>query len=586
MELFKLLGTIAIDNTKANKALQETARRAGTTTTEIEAAVNKIGSFAVGIAKGIGTIAGIMGGAWIAAIESTREYRTQMGQLDTAFQAAGHSSEAARSTYTELNAVLGDSGAATEAAQQLALIADNEEELSTWTDICTGVYARMGEAVPLTELTASANETARSGVLTGNLVDALVLAGHGEEEFQGKLDKCTNEQERQKLIMDTLNGTYAKASEQYKETNKDILEANKANERLTAAFAELGRIGEPILTAVKNAVAGMAEAAIPHLENFVNKVKDGIKWIKKNEETVDTWIAVILGASTAIGAFLLILSWGKIMTAAANAIKTVRLAMLALNTAMRANPIGLVVSLIAGLVAAFIYLWNTNDDFRAFWIKTWNKIKSAGASAISYIKGKFNDFKGALKTVKSTFSEIKETITDKLDSARAKVKSVIDKIKGYFSTTLKFKGLKMPSIKLTMQKSSGLMAKAAEVLGLSGVPKFSVKWNAEGGILTKPTIFGLSGKTFLGGGEAGAEAIAPIDTLKKYIREAIDTPTQSGENTTEIIIDLLRRIVVLFEKNTGAKITLDTGALVGVLTPAIDAKLNNTYAHMRRGNTI
>lgn len=585
MELFKLLGTIAIDNTKANKALQETARRAGTTTTEIEAAVNKIGSFAVGIAKGIGTIAGIMGGAWIAAIESTREYRTQMGQLETAFQTAGHSSEAAKTTYTELNAVLGDSGAATEAAQQLALIADNEEELSTWTDICTGVYARMGEAVPLTELTASANETARSGVLTGNLVDALVLAGHGEEEFQEKLDKCTNEQERQKLIMDTLNGTYAKASEQYKETNKDILEANKANERLTAAFAELGRIGEPILTAVKNAVAGMAEAAIPHLENFVNKVKDGIKWIKKNEETVDTWIAVILGASTAIGAFLLILSWGKIMTAAANAIKTVRLAMLALNTAMRANPIGLVVSLIAGLVAAFIYLWNTNDDFRAFWIKTWNKIKSAGASAISYIKGKFNDFKGALKTVKNTFSDIKDTITDKLDSARAKVKSVIDKIKGYFSTTLKFKGLKMPSIKLTMQKGSGLMAKAAELLGLSGVPKFSVKWNAEGGILTKPAIFAMRGNTFLGGGEAGAEAIAPIDTLQKYIREAVEPPAGYGENTTEIM-DLLRRILRALEAFKGLGVFLDTGAIVGEITPAIDAKLNITYAHMRRGNTI
>ncbi len=579
-----MLGSIAIDNTNANRALQETARRAGTTTTEIETAVNKIGSFAVGIAKGIGTIAGIMGTAWIAAIESTREYRTQMGQLDTAFQAAGHSSEAAKSTYTELNAVLGDSGQAVEASQHLAKLTDNEKDLKTWTDICTGVYATFGESLPIESLTEAANETAKTGTLTGGLTDALNWAGISEEQFQEKLDKCTNEQERQKLIMDTLNGTYSKASEQYKETNKDILEANKANERLTAAFAELGRVGEPILTAVKNAVAGMVEAAVPHLENFVGKVKDGIKWIKKNEETVDAWIAVILGASTAIGAFLLILSWGKIMTAAANAIKTVRLAMLALNTAMRANPIGLVVSLIAGLVAAFIYLWNTNDDFRAFWIKTWNKIKSAGASAISYIKGKFNDFKGALKTVKNTFSDIKDTITDKLDSARTKVKSVIDKIKGYFATTLKFKGLKMPSIKLTMQKGSGLMAKAAELLGLSGVPKFSVKWNAEGGILTKPTIFGLSGQTFLGGGEAGAEAIAPIDTLQKYIREAV-APAQSGENTTEII-DLLRRILRALEALKGLSVLLDTGAIVGEITPAIDAKLNTRYAHMRRGNTI
>lgn len=584
MEIFKILGSIAIDNTKANKALTETAKRAGTTEAEIEAAVNKVGTFAVGIAKGIGTIAGVLGGAWIAAIESTREYRTQMGQLDAAFQTAGHSSEAARSTYTELNAVLGDSGQAVEASQHLAKLTDNEKDLKTWTDICTGVYATFGESLPIEGLTEAANETAKTGILTGGLTDALNWAGISEEEFQGKLDKCTNEQERQKLIMDTLNGTYSKASEQYKETNKDILEANKANERLTAAMAELGRIGEPILTAVKNAVAGMAETAVPHLENFIGKVKDGIKWIKENESTVEKWKAAIIGVSVTVGTFLLILSWGKIMTAASNAIKAVRLAMLALNTAMRANPIGLVVSLIAGLVAAFIYLWNTNDDFRAFWIKTWNKIKSAGASAISYIKGKFNDFKAALKTVKNTFSDIKDTITDKLDSARAKVKSVIDKIKGYFSTTLKFKGLKMPSIKLTMQKGSGIMAKAAELLGLSGVPKFSVKWNAEGGILTKPTIFGLTGKTFLGGGEAGAEAIAPIDTLKKYIREAV-APVQSGANTTEIM-DLLRRILHALEAFKGLGVYLDTGAIAGELTPVIDKRLNNTYGHIRRGNTI
>lgn len=507
-----------------------------------------------------------------------------MGMLDTAFQTAGHSSEAAKQTYSDLNAVLGDSGAATEAAQQLALISDNEEDLATWTDICTGVYARMGEAVPLEELTTSANETARSGVLTGGLVDALVLAGHGEEEFQAKLDACTTEQERQKLIMDTLNGTYAKASDQYKETNADILAANRANERLTDAMAELGRVGEPILTAIKNAVSGMVEAAVPKIESFIDKIKSLRSWIKNNSDTVNAWKAVILGVTVSIGAFLLILNWGKIMTAAANAIKTVRLAMLALNTAMRANPIGLVVSLIAGLVAAFIYLWNTNDDFRAFWIKTWNKIKAAGASAVSYIKGRFNTFKDALKSVRNTFGSIQETISDKLDSARAKVKSVIDRIKGYFSTTLKFKGLKMPSIKLTMQKGSGLMAKAAELLGLSGVPKFTVKWNAEGGILTKPAIFAMRGNTFYGGGEAGAEAIAPIDTLQRYVREAVYDSDTTGNNTREII-DLLRRVIAKLDSMKGFSMRLDSGALVGELTPAIDAQLSARLTHVSRGNT-
>lgn len=525
-----------------------------------------------------------MGGAWLAATESTREYRTQMGMLETAFQTAGHSTEAAKQTYTDLNAVLGDSASATEAAQQLALIAKNEEDLAAWTDICTGVYARMGEAVPLTELTASANETARSGILTGNLVDALVFAGHSEEAFQEKLDKCTNEQERQKLIMDTLNGTYAKASEEYKKTNADILAANEANERLTGALAELGRIGEPIFTGLKNAVADMAETALPYLESFVNKVKDGIEWIKKNEETVNTWAAVIIGATVAIGTFLLILNWGKIMTAAANAIKTVRLAMLALNTALLANPIGLVVSLIAGLVAAFIYLWNTNEDFRAFWVRTWEKIKSAGSTAVTYIKERFGDFKSALKSVKKTFSDIKDTIEEKIESARKKVKGVIDKIKGYFDIDLKFKGLKMPSIKLTLQKGTGIMAKAAELIGLDGVPKFSVKWNAEGGILTKPALFAMRGNTFYGGGEAGAEAIAPIHTLKTYIRDAVHTSEAGGGNTREII-DLLRRVLTKLDQLKAINVLLDTGALVGELTPAIDTQLSARLRNFGRGNT-
>lgn len=85
--------------------------------------------------------------------------------------------------------------------------------------------------------------------------------------------------------------------------------ANRAQEKLTGAFAELGRIGEPILTAIKDKVADMVTAAVPHLENFVNKVKAAAAWVKDNRNTIDTWVAVIIGAGTAIGTFLLILNW-------------------------------------------------------------------------------------------------------------------------------------------------------------------------------------------------------------------------------------------------------------------------------------
>lgn len=447
MELFKLLGTIAVENQPAIKALDDTSSKAKVTSKETQEAFKKIGGVAGTIAKGVVTVGATLGGAWIAAIEGSREYRTEMGKLDTAFVANGHSSEAAKQTYSDLNAVLGDSGQAVEAAQHLAKLTDNEKDLQTWTDICTGVYATFGESIPIESLTESANEVAKSGELTGGLVDALVWAGIGEEEFQGKLDACTNEQERQKLIMDTLNGTYSKASDQYKKTNKDVMDAERAQQKLTDAFAALGAVGEPILTAIKDKVADMVAAAVPHLENFVNKVKDIATWVKENQGTIDAWVAVIIGAGTAIGTFLLILNWGSIMTAAANAVKVVRTAILGMNAAMLANPIGLIVALIAGLVAAFIYLWNNVEGFRKFWIDAWKKIKSIASDAGKAIAKYFSEawksikkswssvtsyFKGIWSGITKIYANVKSWFADRFRQAWNGVKSAWNGAKSFF----------------------------------------------------------------------------------------------------------------------------------------------------------
>ena len=573
-----MLGTIAIDAQQANEAITDTTERASDAQQKVGSAFASIGGAAAKVGTAFLAAGAVMGGVMIAAIESTREYRTQMGMLDTAFQTAGHSTDAARKTFSDLNAVLGDSGQATEAAQQLALLADNEKELATWTDVCTGVYARMGEAVPLEELAASSNETAKSGVLTGGLVDALVLAGHSEEEFQKKLDACTNEQQRQDLILNTLNGTYAKASTQYKETNKDVMDANRAQERLTSAMAQLGAVGEPILTAIKAKVAEFVTAAIPHLENMIAKVKNVATWIKNNQDTIDAWAAVIIGATVSIGTFLLVLKWGAIMTAASNAIKGVRAAFLLLNTAMLANPILLIVSLIAGLVAAFVYLWQNNEGFRKFWMDLWEKIKSACGTAVGWIKGKFSDLQEGLRTVKKVFGDIKDAIGDKLEEAREKVKSVIDKIKGFFPFKVGklFDNLKIPKISVSGGKAPFGIA------GKGKLPSFSVKWNAQGGILTKPTIFGMTGNTLLGGGEAGDEAIAPIALLQEYIRAAM----QEKDNAIiETLIEQNRMLIAFLQKNMPSAVRLDSGALVGELIPAIDVSLSDRWINTKRGNT-
>lgn len=572
MELFRLLGQIAVDNTQANQALDETAEHAESTSERTSGAFSKIGTVAVGIGKTIIGAGVALGTAWVAAIEGSREYRTQMNMLDTAFKASGHSSEAARKTYSELNAVLGDSGQATEAAQMMAVLADNEKELTTWTDIATGVYARMGEAVPLEELAMSSSETAKSGILTGGLVDVLIQAGHSEEEFQKKLDACSGEQERQKLIMDTLNGSYKEASTQYKETNKDVLAANKAQEKLTSAFAELGRIGEPILTAIKNGVAKMVSAAVPKLESFIKKVKDLKKWIKENENTVDAWVAVIIGATVSIGAFLLVLKWSAIMSAATKAIKGVRAAILLFNAALRANPIGLIVSLLAGLVAAFVYLWNNNKAFKQFWLDMWAKIKSATGTAVKWVKDKFGDFKSALKTVRDTFAKIKDTITDKIDGAKDKVKSAIDKIKGFFNFKWSLPKLKMPTFSLKGKFS----------LDPPSVPKLKVSWNAAGGIFDQPTIFntrlGLQGVG--DGGEP--EAVTPISKLMDYVTAAV---RNENAGLGRIMIEQMQLLLDYLKEAMPTGVYLDRNTLVGTILPDVDAGLSTRLAHTMRGNT-
>jgi hypothetical protein len=569
LKIFELLGEIAVKNDEANRAIEETTQKADEGSTRTSSAFDKIGAAALGIGKFVVTAGLAMGGAFVAAIEGTREYRAQMGLLDAAFQASGHSSTEAKNTYSELNAVLGDTEQAVEAAQHIALIADNEKEMNELVSIGTGVFSQFGASLPLEGLFEAVNHTASLGEVQGSLADALEWSGITVEDFNKKLESCTTEEERQDLIMKTLKDTYGAASEQYKETNKDIMEARKAQERLTDAFSELGRVGEPILTAVKNAVAGMVEKAVPLMESFIKKVKDARKWMQENKNTVDAWKAAIVGASVAIGSFLLILNWGKIMAAATTAIKATRAAILLFNAALKANVIGLVVSLIAGLVAAFVYLWQTNDDFRAFWIGLWDKLKSVCSSGVKWIKGKFDDIKDMISNAKKRFEDLKKSIKDKIDGARDAVKSAIDKIKGFFNFKWSLPKLKLPTFSI----------KGKFDLNPPSVPKLSIKWNATGAVFDKPTIFGTR-LGLQGVGEAGKEAIAPIDTLKAYVRDAVRAETngmrEAYARETDRLIDFLRRVIP-------KEIRLDTGEMVAALAPGLDHALSDRMAHSKRG---
>ena len=268
----------ALNNTKADmvkiqKEIDDTSEKLKKSKIDWESVGDTVGKVGKEIGAGVaamGAAIGAAAGAFLGLAESTREARVNMGKLETGFTTAGHSAEDAKKTYTELYGILGDDGQATEAAAHLAKLTKNEKELATWTDIATGVYATFGDSLPIENLTEAANETAKTGAITGGLADALNWAGVSEDEFQASLDKCSTEQERQALITKTLNGLYSDAAEKYREVNGDIIDAQKATASLNSAMAELGAIAEPIVTKLKQLAAELLQQITPFVELIGN----------------------------------------------------------------------------------------------------------------------------------------------------------------------------------------------------------------------------------------------------------------------------------------------------------------------------
>ena len=397
-QISKLTGEIE-ENEKALSDASDSAEDAGDSFAGLKTAAG----VAVGAVAAVGAAAAAVVGSFLGLAESTRETRTNMAKLETAFETAGHTAETAADTYTTLYGILGDEGQATEAASHLAKLVTTEEELVDWTTIATGVYATFGDSLPIESLTEAANETAKTGTITGGLADALNWAGANEDEFQKKLDACTTEQERQALITSTLNGLYGEAAEAYRENNAAVIEAQEAQANYNAKLAELGEKAEPIMTAVTNGFASILEAIIGLLEGadfdaitagiesafayFVDTVIPGIvngfTWISDNWPLIE---AGILAVGAAFAAFQVV----SLIQSVTSALKGMSIAQAALNLVMSLNPIGLVVAAIAGLIAAFVALWNNCEGFREFWINLWEIIKNAASVAWEAIKGFFS----------------------------------------------------------------------------------------------------------------------------------------------------------------------------------------------------
>ena len=364
---------------------------------------------AAGIAAVTGAVAGL--------VSTAQETESSMSKLDTAFEQAGWSAEDASETYKGFVGILGETDTAVEASNHLAQLCDSQEQLSQWTDIAAGVFATFGDSLPLESLTEAANETAKTGTVVGSLADALNWAGINEDDFNAKLASCTNEQERAQLITDTLNGLYGETGQKYRENNEDLIAYNEAQDAMNQAMSDLGEALMPVITDITNFGT-----------ELVNKAQPGIQWFKDNlPEIVDKfreWAPLIAGCVGAFVGFQAASGIAGIITGISGAITAwkaanegLTISQALLNAVMNANPFVLVVTIIAGLVAALVTLWNTNEGFRNAVTEAWNSISATASAVWGTVVNFFTvTVPGAIQTLISWFQGLPGQISSFLSS--------------------------------------------------------------------------------------------------------------------------------------------------------------------------
>ena len=207
----------------------------------------------------------------------------------------------------------------------------------------------------------------------------------------------------------------------------------------------------------------------------------------------------------------------------------------------------------------------------------WNGIKGVIGTVVDGIKSKvsavFNAVKGVVTGVwngiksvtTSVWNGIKDAIVRPIEAAKEKISGIIDRIKGFFS------GLKLnlPHIKLPHFSIQGSFSLAPQ-----SVPHLAIDWYKEGGIMARPTVFGMNGSSLMAGGEAGAEAILPL----KGFYDRLEQMLSGGMNT-----EVMEGYLAIIAANSAKDIVLDSGTLVGQLAPGVNRRLGNMRFKAERG---
>ena len=324
------LGDAAEDAGDGTKDLGESARDSGDGFSVLDGAV------ATFIGNGLTALVSAIGDAistFAELSESTQEYRENMSKLDTAASAAGMDAGSISEAYTELYGVLGDETATTTTISNFAKLGVSMQDMDSLLDSATGIWAVYGDSIPLDGLAESVNETAKVGQITGTMADAInwasasndtwtnALSGNAaalsafqsgvsqgmsaEDAFNEALAACGDEQERQQLIISTLNGLYADSAETYRENNASIIDARQATLLYQDAVAGVGVAMEPLQTTMTRFKANLIEGVSPALQELSDAFMDVVTSADGAEEGIASAVTGLVDTVSSMASDLL-----------------------------------------------------------------------------------------------------------------------------------------------------------------------------------------------------------------------------------------------------------------------------------------
>ena len=397
-------------------------------------------------------------------------YKSRMGANKAAAQSTMELASA-----LQKQGVIGDE-VTLSGAQQLATYASMPETVNKLLPAMDNLLVQQ-KGVNATSEDAAAMANLFGKAMMGQ-TGALKKAGISFTEEQEKVLKYGTEEEKAAMLAEVVNQNVGQMNKTFAQTPEGQLA------QLRNTLGDIGeRLGTVLLPALASAAEWVSEHVVPAIEKLVGYIE---------EHPVIAKIALGITALLAIGGPLLIFIGALI-----SAIGTILTIVPAVGGAMAAlaGPVGIVIAIIAALIAVGVLLY-----------KNWDKIKAMAGKLKDWIVNKFTALRTAVSNI---FNGIKDKMLAPIIKARDMIKKIIEKIKGFFNFKAKIPHIKLPHFAIHPKGWS---------LGdlLEGViPSLGIDWYAQGGIFKSPRVIGV--------GEAGPEAVLPIEKLNGMMMAMADS---------------------------------------------------------------